>query len=174
MRYNTDYPYCRSILRSILSPRNTRSLAGINPGRRSPPGAIINSELGMRNSELWSALRAVFQKDHTKAKSQKFAFSLLITHLKYIREADSIIPNSAFRIHNLFFSFSRLFVFRRTKAQIKSRRPRQVSLIFDPLLKHRAASSPKNTAAAMPPAVADNPPVKAPMKPISSTALITP
>ena len=41
-------------------------------------------------------------------------------------------------------------------------------------LKANAINVPKNTAAAMPPAVADNPPVKAPMKPISSTALITP
>lgn len=88
---------------SILSPRNTRSLAGINPGR-SPPGA--NNKFGIRNAEfgiMERASRGISKKDHTKEKSQKFAFSLLITHLKYIREADTII-----RIKNseLIFYFS--------------------------------------------------------------------
>jgi len=78
-----------------------------NSPRNPPPEKHI--------AQKRNAIRSLFQFT-LNCKKSKADQTEVLCFLKYIREADSIIPNSAFRIHNLFFSFSRLFVFRRTKA----------------------------------------------------------
>lgn len=45
-----------------------------------------------------------YHKRIEKSEIAELAFSLLIIHLKYIREADTLIPNSAFLIPNLLLS----------------------------------------------------------------------